>query len=230
MGPQDRGAGYLSMRTLIVANGTPPAPRLLREQCQAADLVICADGAIRTFAQNGLAPDILVGDFDSSTAAQRSEFPNVETLHRPDQDHTDLDKCLELALEYKAKEVHLCGILGRRLDHELSNLSSAEAYAGKFQIIVEDEYGWGIFLCADNIPVEKSFICTPGQVVSLISFSGANSVTTSGLQYPLDGEPLKFGKRLGISNVALAEKVGITLTQGALLIYFPVISWSPAAK
>ena len=53
------------MRVLILANGDPPSPDLLRRLAAGHDLFLAVDGAVRFAAQAGVTPHMISGDFDS---------------------------------------------------------------------------------------------------------------------------------------------------------------------
>jgi thiamine pyrophosphokinase len=58
----------------------------------------------------------------------------------------------------------------------------------------------------------------PGDTVSLIPIGGdAVGVTTSGLEYALDEETLKFGPARGVSNVLAENSAEVHVRQGLLL-------------
>ena len=58
-----------------------------------------------------------------------------------------------------------------------------------------------------------------GDIVSIIPVGGnADGVTTEGLEYPLCGETLEFGKGRGVSNVMTGERCRITVENGTALI------------
>ena len=58
-----------------------------------------------------------------------------------------------------------------------------------------------------------------GDLVSLLPFgAGADDITTEGLAYGLEGEPLPFGHVRGLSNVRLAEVAHVRLGRGRLLV------------
>jgi thiamine pyrophosphokinase len=58
----------------------------------------------------------------------------------------------------------------------------------------------------------------PGDTVSLIPIRGdAQGIITTGLDYPLKDEELKFGTTRGVSNVLL-EQTGTVLLKHGLLI------------
>jgi thiamine pyrophosphokinase len=58
-----------------------------------------------------------------------------------------------------------------------------------------------------------------GAVVSLLPFAGdVEGVTTAGLRYPLDDEPLVTGPARGLSNVRIDAGASVTVRRGRLLI------------
>jgi thiamine pyrophosphokinase len=58
-----------------------------------------------------------------------------------------------------------------------------------------------------------------GDLVSLLPFDGdAVGITTSGLRYPLDDEPLVAGPARGLSNVRVATGASLDIRAGRLLV------------
>ena len=58
-----------------------------------------------------------------------------------------------------------------------------------------------------------------GDLVSLLPFGGdAGGVTTTGLRYPLQDEPLRLGPSRGLSNVRDAGDASIVLETGRILV------------
>jgi thiamine pyrophosphokinase len=59
----------------------------------------------------------------------------------------------------------------------------------------------------------------PGDTLSLLPLAGdARGVTTSGLEYPLDNETLRFAATRGVSNTLLGTTATVQLTAGLLLV------------
>jgi len=59
-------------------------------------------------------------------------------------------------------------------------------------------------------------------LLTLLAVGGeARGITTSGLRYPLDDEPLAAGTSRGVSNVVESTPVTIELEDGTLLAVFP---------
>ncbi len=61
-----------------------------------------------------------------------------------------------------------------------------------------------------------------GELLTLLPLGGpAAGVTTSGLEYPLDGETLEPGSTRGVSNVFAEPEARVTLADGVLLAIRP---------
>jgi thiamine pyrophosphokinase len=59
----------------------------------------------------------------------------------------------------------------------------------------------------------------PGTTVSLLPIGGdVAGVTTDGLVYPLDDEPLLLGSARGVSNVMARPGASVTVRRGLLLV------------
>ena len=72
------------------------------------------------------------------------------------------------------------------------------------------------------VPAAPTVKARPGELLSLIPIGGpAEGVRTSGLRYPLDGEPLLAGSSRGVSNEVLATLAEVSLEAGSLLIVRP---------
>lgn len=75
---------------------------------------------------NGIIPDLAVGDFDSLTANELHKIKNEITdvfQAPPEKDDTDTQLALKMAIErYPNCDYIICGGTGGRLDHFLSNL------------------------------------------------------------------------------------------------------------
>lgn len=84
-------------------------------------LFIGADKGAQSLVENGITPDIIIGDFDSIDQRVFAElkqkvkkiiYANIE------KDETDTDLALNVALTYEPTEILLTGVTGGRLDHE----------------------------------------------------------------------------------------------------------------
>ncbi len=78
---------------LIIANGESCSQNLLDQLLEWSPVVMVLDGAIDRVIPLGIKIDMLVGDFDRDSNPEKIlEFQHqVEIIHTPDQDKTDLE-------------------------------------------------------------------------------------------------------------------------------------------
>ncbi|RMG60928.1 MAG: thiamine diphosphokinase [Calditrichaeota bacterium] len=201
-------------RALLVVNGELTNEQLNRVGAEQFETIICTDGAAHHLLGLGLEPQVVVGDLDSLAAAGGELPGSVRRLHRPSQELNDLEKALLYCREEGFRQVVVVGVGGGRLDHALNNLSVLSRYDGTFDLQIHDAYG-RIFFVRRRWRARVE----PGQLISLIPIGRAEGVTTRGLRYPLKNEPLEFGRREGLSNVAEQADVEVTLTRGLLVLF-----------
>jgi len=206
------------MHVVIVAGGIGdglPDPGLIGE----AGLVIAADGGAEALVALGIQPHILVGDFDSVSAATRAnaEEAGVEVIAlRSDKDWTDTEVALRLAVERGAATITVFGALGGpRLDHLLGNLLLLTAsWLHGCDVHLLDARHDAFLAHGDG-----GIAGLPGDLVSLLPLTRVvEDVETKGLAYPLDREPLYRGATRGLSNELVAERARVRHGAGELLI------------
>ncbi len=206
-------------RAIIFANGELNHPEAARLALQPGDVLVAADGGARHCRQLGLAPSILIGDFDSLDEDELTYYQTTGTeiiRHPQRKDHTDLELALRHAYSLGIKEALVFAALGKRWDQTLANLLLPAA---------ADLAGMAIRM-ADG-PQEVMLLRGPGQLilqgqpgdtVSLIPLGGdAHGVSTDQLEYTLSGETLFFGATRGLSNVLLDKAAEVRLKDGLLL-------------
>jgi thiamine pyrophosphokinase len=110
------------------------------------------------------------------------------------------------------------GIGGGRLDHQLANytvLSSDRFHTA----LVEGLVG------SARLTVVRGAVQLAGalgETISLIPIRGlAEGVTTDGLEYQLNDEPLYAGSARGVSNRFVAERATVSVTRGVVLAVQP---------
>ncbi|MEX2586075.1 MAG: thiamine diphosphokinase [Balneolaceae bacterium] len=202
------------MHAIILCNGRKPPLELISHELNRSDLFIAADGGANHAEELGLTPDLIVGDLDSYRPAYPPE--SVEVILKPDQESNDLEKALWSALDRGVTTVSIYGATGIRIDQTLKNLSVLKQFHPRFEHIrFVDRHG-ELFLLPKQYHTELPL----GTSVSLIPLSGrVEGVTTSGLQYPLNKEPLEIGVRDGSSNRTLEPIVRIEHKNGDLLLF-----------
>ncbi|MCY3832329.1 MAG: thiamine diphosphokinase [Chloroflexi bacterium] len=209
------------MQTLLIANGELNRGAMLDRLLRLLDSprVICADGGALQARALGLKPQTIIGDLDSLSPQQVADFAaaGVEILrYPPEKDETDLELALHHCRSIGAKEVHILGGLGGRYDQTLANilLLAHPAFRGLRVDFVDGDQQVRL------LPPGRHHVRGGrGDTVSLIPLgAAAEGITTRGLRYRLDGEPLQLGPARGISNVMLEEEVTIVLRAGLLLL------------
>jgi thiamine pyrophosphokinase len=205
------------VRAVLVASGDPdPADA---RWLAGADIVVAVDAGARWLAGIGHRPEALVGDLDSVDPAlvARLEAEGVMVERHPrEKDASDTALAIEHALRRGATEIVLLGAFGGdRLDHELANVlllassTVARISAVRGGTLVRPLHG-GESLRMDG---------APGTLVSLLPVAGdADGVTTAGLRYPLDDEPLPLGSTRGLSNEIQDTGASVRLEAGTLLV------------
>lgn len=182
------------------------------------DFLVAVDGGLQHLKRLGLTPDLLIGDLDSVDAAELAEIVDagIEVLRFPPaKDQTDLELALDYAIESGYAQITIAYAFGDRVDHTLGNLS----------LLNRPDLA-GITLTLDDGQVEARLLdknaslpTQPGDLVSLIAWGApVEGITTKGLEYPLNNETLTPWQTRGISNVALADSIEITVKSGRLLI------------
>jgi thiamine pyrophosphokinase len=208
-----------AIRSIIFANGELNHPESVRLALQPGDVLIAADGGARLCRQLGLAPSILIGDFDSLDEDDLAYYQSAGTeiiRHPRRKDFTDLELALRHAHSLGVKEALVFAALGKRWDQTLANLLlPATADLAGMTIRLADGFQEIMLLRG---PGQLILQGQPGDTVSLIPLGGdAYGVSTDQLEYPLFGETLFFGATRGLSNVLLAEIAEVRLRLGLLL-------------
>jgi thiamine pyrophosphokinase len=212
------------MRALVVAAGDPPTRAALDHAwpgwADGVGLVIAADAGAGTAAGLGLRPDLAVGDFDSIGQGEldrlRAEGIPVEVAPTA-KDESDTELAVRAALARGADALTIVGGLGGRPDHLVANIAllalpelaelAAELLDGSTRVgLVRPGRGREL----------------AGRVGDLVSLSplgpGVDGVTTVGLAWPLDDEPLPLGPARGLSNVRVAPVARVSVRSGILVV------------
>ena len=208
------------MRAIVVAAGQVPSNEDWQRWIRAGDLLIGADGGSAQVLSWGLVPDLVIGDLDSLPEADRAALeakgcPFVK--HPQAKDETDLELALAHAVKQGAEEIIILGALGGRLDHTLANvlLLTLPWLEGTTTRIVS---GAEEVLLVQSGRVE-TIEGQPGDLVSLLPLGGdVQGVTTSGLAWALENEPLRFGFSRGVSNEMTASIAHVKVSRGTLAV------------
>ncbi|MCH5164986.1 MAG: thiamine diphosphokinase [Clostridiales bacterium] len=181
------------------------------------DLIIAADGGYKAVTAAGLAPDVIIGDFDSSDKPTDTEAFVVK-LNR-DKDDTDMLAAVKLGLRRGYKTFVLYGGTGGRLDHTVANIATL-AYLNLF-----GAHGYLVDRNSIATVITDEKFILPKQcrgTVSVFAYGGASDgVTLENLSYTLENAELSPDFPLGVSNATNKDGGAISVKHGSLLIFFP---------
>lgn len=212
---------------LIFIGGDAPHPRVVDGLPRDA-YVIAADSGWEHAINAGFTPHVLVGDMDSISPLhlQQARDRGVHVIeHHPDKDFTDAELALALAAEHHHHQIHLVSGGGDRFDHLLALVHSLPPFAGDIDLTA--------YVGATRIHILQprhgiAFGATPGQTISLIPLGGrARKVTTTGLKWNLTKDTLFAFASRGVSNIAVENRVTISLRRGHLAVVIPFDLSSP---
>ena len=174
--------------------------------------VIAADGGLRHTEKLGIAPDAVLGDFDSLGFC-----PEGANVFPVEKDDTDAMLAVRLGLRQGCGEFLLYGSLdGPRLDHTVANFQTLQFLADHGAV------GYLIGNTTMATVVKNGKITFPAGLSGTISVfcmgPDAVGVTEKGLFYGLENGTLTSGFPLGVSNHFTGEEVTISVKNGSLLV------------
>ncbi|HET7169873.1 MAG TPA: thiamine diphosphokinase [Candidatus Limnocylindrales bacterium] len=220
------------MQVIILADGDV-GPRTALDDAwpgwrSSGAIVIAADGGARHAGPLGLRIDRWVGDGDSideaDLAALAAAGVPIERA-RSDKDESDTELAILAGLRLAPTAITILGALGGpRLDHALANLGLlAMPELRQLDVRLLAATARVRYLQApavDDAPVSMSLAGPVGGGVSLLPVgTDAHGVTTSGLAYALEDEPLRVGRTRGLSNVRTdGTRAAVVLRAGRLLV------------
>jgi len=180
-----------------------------------ADCIIAADGGLKHLNSLNISPTAIIGDMDS-TNPEMLKNQTAEIIKFPaKKSQTDTELAVDYLQSKGYKKIFLIGATGKRLDHELGNISLM-ANTTQTQLFIIDKNT--ITFAIDNEWNNTSFKRKKDSLVSIIPFGKTfPCLTTSGLEYPLNKQFLQNPCH-GISNIVNSEKTTITIENDATAI------------
>ena len=202
------------MRRCVIIGGAEIARYdQVKSYLSTGDYAIYCDSGLRHREALELAPDLIVGDFDSHPDPR---LP-VETITLPrEKDDTDTVYAVKEALKRGFEDFLLLGVVGGRLDHSLGNVSILlylDALDKRGLIV--DDYSEMEIVSRQEAEVGPEF-----PYFSLLNISGtARRITLENAKYPLTDAEIRCDYQYGVSNEPLPGKTArICLKEGRLLL------------
>ncbi len=174
--------------------------------------VIAADGGLQHTQKLGVAPDVILGDFDSL-----GYVPEGANVFPVEKDDTDAMLAVRHGLQAGCREFLLYGSLdGKRLDHTVANFQTLQFLA--------DNGGFGYLIGEDYLVtvVKNGAVTFPAGAEGILSVfcmgADAEGVTIEGAQYGLTEGTLSAGFPLGVSNHFTGQETKVSVKNGSLLL------------
>lgn len=184
------------------------------ERIRQETFIAAADAGYAYLEQQGVRPDLIIGDFDSS------EMPGteIELIRLPVvKDDTDTVYCVKEGLKRGYTEFRLYGALGgKRLSHTVANLqllqmirdrgARAEIISGPIRVFM---MGAG---------EKREFPGTMAGSVSFFAVSEEVCLTLKGVEYELEHGKLDRHFPLGVSNHFTGREAFAAVHEGDVLV------------
>ena len=199
------------MRCFVFSAGTFYG---LRETPTEGDFCIAADAGRLLCEDLGIAPDLVIGDFDSAPKPQDVACVTVPV----EKDDTDTMLAAKEGLRRGCRAFYFYGATGgARLDHTLANLQTL-AYLRRHGA---RGYLYDQNFCYTVLENEELTVCgdVPWGLLSVFALGDrVEGVTLTGVQYPLQDAVLENDFPLGVSNHIIEKTAYISAGNGLLLV------------
>ena len=195
---------------IVIANGSFPSHPIAKNYLNKSGTIICTDGAADKLIDSGKNPDIIIGDFDSTSIKGKNR--TGKWIETPDQNKTDLEKTFEWCIMNNIKKIVLLGSSGKREDHTIGNLFTLAKYHDEIQCEMITNHAKIICVSGENY-----IFADTNQNISIIATEPIERITLDGLQYNIKNESLLPSTR-AISNKAISDKFYLEST-GKVLVF-----------
>jgi thiamine pyrophosphokinase len=218
---------------VIVTGASPLHPRAVRSLPRPA-IVLAADGGLDHARAAGLTPAGLVGDLDSITPEGLAWAQDHATIQRHPTDKDDTDTELALAVAADLHPAHLVLVAGSgpddRLDHLLATLGALATPVVTSIPRVECWLGTQHAVIVHG-PGRARLTTEPGDRISLVALRGpCTGVTVTGTQWVLEAAELEPLAGRGVSNLADASSVEVSVSTGVLAVFHEPVEHGEVAS
>ena len=191
---------------------------LLEKKKNEYSFFIAADAGYEKARLANIRPDIIVGDFDSSSQSPVSNMDALQVIRFPiEKDYSDTHLAIEEGIKQGFSYFDVYGALGGdRFSHSIANLQTLCAIKSKGFSVTLIGMKESVFLLEN----ESLSLHPPiGSIFSVFSLSNsATNVTIKGAKYSLENETLTNTFPLGVSNQSILDTVEISVNDGFLLV------------
>lgn len=212
---KDRASGQPKVISIVA--GGMLSKRFL-PSIRATSVIIGVDRGALWLIDNGVAPDVAIGDFDSVTVSEKQRIHDGTRKYieyPPEKDVTDLELAAEIVIPMRPSEVRIYGATGKRFDHAMGAIHVLQMLVSHniVGVIVDNFNKINIVRRLLTVPMESGF-----RYVSVLPIVTSTTVSLTGFAYNLNRKPLAFGSTLGISNEIIGESATILVHKGQVLV------------
>ncbi len=194
------------MLGLVILNGVLRDADFLKNISADADYIVCADGGLDHALKSGIFPDLVVGDMDS---LETKTHKFNQKIYPQNKDLTDGEIAIKECLEKGCTKIILTCALGKRKDHELSNIF----LLSKYNMCTISEKDTEISVASEDVILNS----LKGKTVSIIPLE-KTLLSLSGFLYPLEKKEINLGETLTMSNVVKDDNAKISITSGKIIL------------
>jgi len=206
------------MKQALIISGGDFDPSTLKKEY---DYIIACDKGYNYALHLNLIPDVVIGDFDSSSLSfieKSVENTKTQILSFPiRKDDTDTMLAIKHALDLGYQNIHIICGLGLRMDHTISNIQSMHyvaSHGGMCEMDSSREYFRTITPEDGLVPIEKK----DNFSLSLFALSDkVSQVSINGTSYDCVTD-LTNSFPLGHGNHFVSDTASISIKEGVLLV------------
>lgn len=173
--------------------------------------IICADRGLDHALAAGVTPDLIIGDFDSASAAVPQGIECIKAL--PEKDDTDTLLAAKTAIQRGYNQLEFYCALGGRTDHTIANIQMLEFL--RIRGVKARLHGGNtcIYLLESEaeIPRYEGYL-------SVFAFGGDTVISGTGVKYPTQRYRLTQSFPIGVSNEITEKSAHITVHEGRALV------------
>lgn len=183
--------------------------------------IIAADSGLDHALAAGILPSVVVGDLDSISADGLKWAREHSTIneHPADKDETDTELAVRHAADLNPDRLVVISGGGDRLDHTMAVLGALAS--ATVTSVPRIDLVWGEqHIRIVHGPSRVSIGTESRTPVSIISLVGtATGVALTGTKWELAGADLAPLSGFGVSNVAVAEQLNLSITTGVIAVF-----------
>lgn len=203
------------MRINIVAGGPKQGLPLLQREPN--EMWIAVDRGFDHLVNQGIVPDIVIGDFDSISGSTGEVIKDHVHMQFPaEKDETDLELALTYAIEQNPESVIIYGATGGRLDHELINIQLLKKGLNRStEMYIVDRRNKLSLKAPGNYEIFQSNY----RYISFLSlYEKVENLSLQFFKYPLNQATLYHGSSLCVSNQLISNKGTYSFSRGILMV------------